>query len=251
MRNIPARVGKREQAIAPLPNAAIAAAVASAVAATEYFFRHYVLFWMPTLGTLQVNDMAALGMAYCLLIVIVGLVAQANWHRELRDLAQALREFLTQWTYTPWLLVMMLSLVILPAVDQWLLGGLRFPLRVSTFRNPDVWFAQAAPALEVLALIGVNGFFVPVAEEVLWRGVVQARLAQALPTAVAIGATATLFSLKHVAVDASWDRFLTLAAFGGICGLLAQRRTWRSSAALHLVVNTTTTAVALALGKGA
>ncbi len=47
------RGGKLEQATALLPNAAIAAAVVSAVVATEYAFRHYVLFWMPTLGTLR------------------------------------------------------------------------------------------------------------------------------------------------------------------------------------------------------
>ena len=247
--NAPTRVGKLEQAAAVLHNAAIAAAVVSAVVATEYVFRHYVLFWMPTLGTLRVNDMVALGMAYSLLVITVGSLAHGNWHQELRELRRALREFVTQRAYTPWLLVLMLSLVVLPAMDQWMLGGLRLPMRVSTFRNPDVWFAQAAPALEVLALIGVNGFFVPIAEEYLWRGIIQARLSQALPAAAAIAATAILFSLKHVAVDASWGRFLTLVAFGSICGLLARRHTWRSSAALHLVVNTATTAVALALGK--
>ena len=249
MTNAPAQVGKVEQAAALLPNVAIAAVVASAVVATEYFFRHYVLFWMPTLGTLRVNDMVALGMAYSLLTVTVGSLAHADWYQELRELGRALREFVTQWAYTPWMLGLMLSLVVLPAVDQWLLGGLRFPMRVSSFRNPDSWFAQAAPALEVLALIGVNGFFVPIAEEYLWRGVIQARLSQALPAVAAIAVTAVLFSLKHVAVDASWGRFLTLTAFGGICGFLAQRHSWRSSAALHLLVNTAATTVGLALGK--
>jgi len=67
--------------------------------------------------------------------------------------------------------------------------------------------------------------------------------------AQSLGMTAILFSLKHVVVDASWGRFLTLVAFGSICGIVAQRHTWRSSAALHLVVNTATTAVGLALGK--
>ena len=234
---------------AVLRNAAIAAAVVCAVVATEYAFRHYVLFWMPTLGTLRVNDMVSLAMAYSLLTVIVGFLARADWREELRGLGRAIREFVTQWAYTPWLVLMMLSLVVLPAVDQWLLGGLHIPMRVSAFRNPDTWFAQSAPALEMIALIGVNGLFVPIAEEYLWRGVVQARLSQVLPAAAAIAATAILFSLKHVAVDASWGRFLTLLAFGSICGLLAQRHTWRTSAALHLVVNTATTAAALAFGK--
>ena len=242
-----ALVDKLEHPGALFPNVAIAAAVASVVFAGEYVFRHYVLFWMPIVGTLRVNDMLALAMAYSLLTITFGSLAHAHWRQELRDLGQALRDFATRWTYTPWLLVMMLSLVVLPAVDQRLWAGLRFPMWVSSFRNPVVWFPHAASALEVAALIAVNGILVPIAEEYLWRGLIQERLLRVLPGAVAIGATAVFFSLKHVAVDASWGRFLTLVAFGSICGIVARRHTWRSSAALHLVVNTATTAVGLAL----
>ena len=240
---------KREDRKSLLPNAAIAAVLVIGVVASEYVFRHYVLFWMPTLGSLRVNDMLALAMAYLLLSIIFGSLMRANWNQELRDLGQALRDFMTQWTYTPWLLGVMLGLVVLPAADQWLWAGLRVPMWVSEFRNPDIWFAQAAWPLEVVARIGVNGILVPIAEEYLWRGLIQERLSRVMPAVAAIGTTAILFSLKHVVVDASWGRFLTLVAFGGICGIVAQRHTWRSSAALHLVVNTATTAVALALDK--
>jgi membrane protease YdiL (CAAX protease family) len=247
--NARAVVDKLEQPTALFPNVALAAAVVSVVFAGEYVFRHYLLFWMPTVGTLRVNDMLALAMAYSLLTIAFGSLTHANWRQEVRELGQALRSFTTQWTYTPWLLGLMLGLVVLPAVDQWLWAGLRFPMWVSSFRNAVVWFPQAASALEVLALIAVNGILVPIAEEYLWRGLIQACLLRVLPGAVAIGMTAILFSLKHVVADASWGRFLTLVVFGIICGIVAQRHTWRSSAALHLVVNTATTVVGLALGK--
>jgi hypothetical protein len=39
---------------------------------------------------------------------------------------------------------------------------------------------------------------------------------------------------KHVLVDASWGRFLTLAAFGIICGAAAKQKGWRSSAVLYI-----------------
>lgn len=247
--NAPPLVDKREHPTAQVLNVAVAAAVVSVVFASEYVFRHYVLFWMPTVGSLRVNDMLALAMAYSLLTITFGSLTHANWRQELRDLGQALRDFMTRWTYTPWLLALMLSLVVLSPVDRWLWAGLRFPMWVSGFRNTVIWFPQAASALEALALIAVNGILVPIAEEYLWRGLIQARLLRVLPGAVAIGLTAILFSLKHVAVDASWGRFLTLVAFGSICGIVARRHTWRSSAALHLVVNTATTAVALALGQ--
>jgi membrane protease YdiL (CAAX protease family) len=226
-----------------------AGAAAGVVVATEYVFRHFILFWMPTLGTLRVNDMVVLALAYALLTVAFGRLARTNWRDERRSLGRALRDFATRWSFTPWLLGLMLALVVLPAVDQRLWAGLRLPMWVSNWRNPDVWFAEAAPLLEPVARIGVNGLLVPVAEEYLWRGLIQPRLLLAMPAAAAIGTTAVLFSLKHVLVDASWDRFLTLAAFGAICGAMAHRHTWRSSAALHLVVNTATTAVSLAMAR--
>ncbi|MBA4388752.1 MAG: hypothetical protein C0404_12275 [Verrucomicrobia bacterium] len=244
-----ARVDKPEQPAALFTSAAVAAVVMSVVIAGEYVFRHYVMFWMPTVGSLRVNDMLALAMAYSLLTVAVGSLAHANWHQELRELGQALRDFATRRTFTPWLLGLTLGIAVLPAVDHWLWADLRLPMRISSFRNAAVWFPQAASALGALALIAVNGVLVPVAEEYLWRGVIQAHLLRVLPGAMAIGITAIAFSLKHVIVDASWGRFLTLVAFGSICGMVAQRYTWRSSAALHLIVNTMSTVVALVLGK--
>jgi membrane protease YdiL (CAAX protease family) len=233
---------------APAAALAMAATIACVVSAGEYVFRHYVLFWMPTVGSLRVNDMLALAMAYTLLTVIFGSVTHAHWRQELRDLMQALREFATRWTYTPWLLGVMLSLVVQSPIDRWLWAGVHVPMWVSAFRNEVAWFPQAAPALEVVALIAVNGMLVPIAEEYLWRGLIQARLLPVLPAPLAIGVTAIFFSLKHVIVDASWTRFLTLVAFGTICGIVARRHTWKSSAALHLVVNMATTAVSLAVG---
>lgn len=224
-------------------NLGAAALAAFVIVATEYAFRHYVLFWMPILGTLRVNDMAALAMTYSLLLVAFGSMAHARWREELTLLGNAFRDFATQWTFTPWLLGMMFALVVLSPLDQWLWAGLRFPMWVSGFRNQQVWFASIAPVLEVVALIAVNGLFVPVAEEYLWRGFIQPRLSLVLPASVAIATTAILFSLKHVMVDASWGRFLTLVAFGAICGVVAHRHSWRSSAALHMIVNTATTAV--------
>jgi len=38
-------------------NLSVALAVVGLVISVEYFFRHYVLFWLPVLGTLAVNDM--------------------------------------------------------------------------------------------------------------------------------------------------------------------------------------------------
>jgi len=49
-------------------------------------------------------------------------------------------------------------------------------------------------------------------------------------------------------VDASLGRFLALIAFGVICGIVAQRNTWKRSAALHMVINTAATITELIFG---
>ena len=70
---------------------ALAVSVVGLVIGGEYFFRHYVLFWVPTIGTLLVNDMS-LFLVYLLLTVFLGSFMQDNWRQELADVVQSLRE---------------------------------------------------------------------------------------------------------------------------------------------------------------
>jgi membrane protease YdiL (CAAX protease family) len=223
-------------------------AVAGLVTGGEYFFRHFLLFWLPTFGTLLVNDMLALFLVYSLLTVGLGALMHVTWRHELAGVGQALREGLASWSFTFWLLALVLSVWALSVVDRLLWGNVTLPMLVSSFRNSTVWLASLAPVLKVVSLIVVNGLFVPVAEEYLWRGLVQVRLLRVLATPFAIGLTAVLFSLKHAVVDASLGRFLALVAFGVICGVVAQRDSWRRSAALHMVANTVATVAGLVFG---
>jgi membrane protease YdiL (CAAX protease family) len=119
----------------------------------------------------------------------------------------------------------------------------------SSARNSNVWLPTLAPVLKVTSIIFVNGLFVPVGEEFLWRGFVQPRLARAMSVPLAIGITALCFSLKHVLVDASFGRFLTITALGVIFGIVAQRKSWKASAALHIVINMLSSIAALVLGS--
>jgi len=234
--------------LSSLRNLSVALVVACVVIGVEYFFRHYVLFWLPIIGTLLVNDMLSLFLGYLLLSVSVGLFMRVNWQQELSGIAQSLREGLTSWNFTFWVLTLLLSVWALSTVDRLLWGAIELPMFVSSYRNSTIWLASLAPVLKVVSLILVNGLFVPIAEEYLWRGLVQVRLTHLLPAPFAICLTAVMFSLKHAIVDASLGRFLALLAFGAICGIVAQRDSWRRSAALHMVVNTLATVIGLIVG---
>src|SRR3990170_3388463 len=230
-------------------NLGVALAVVGLVIGGEYLFRHYVLFWLPIFGTLLVNDMLSLFLVYLLLAVGLVPFMHVNWQQELAGIVQSLREGLASWNFTFWVLALVLSVWALSMVDRLLWGNIELPMIVSSYRNSTVWLANLAPILKAVSLILVNGLFVPVAEEYLWRGLVQVRLIRILSTPFAIGLTAVLFSLKHAVVDASLGRFLALVAFGVICGVVAQRSSWRRSAALHMVVNTIATVLGLILSQ--
>ena len=228
---------------------AIAFSVVVLVMGAEYSFRHFVMFWAPVIGTPLVNDMLALCAVYVLLAAALGAATHLDWPRALADVRRELGEGLQRWSFTRWVLLLVLAIWVLSVVDRLLWGRVALPMSLSASRNPHVWGAALAPILKPVTLLVVNGFVVPVAEEFLWRGIVQVRLAHVLPAPVAIGLTAVFFSLKHALVDASLARLLTLIAFGAICGILARRDGWKRSAALHLVVNTVLTATTLVSGR--
>lgn len=89
---------------------------------------------------------------------------------------------------------------------------------------------------------------IPLAEEYLWRGVIQPRLVAAWSFAPAGVVTAMLFSLKHAIVDASLGRLLTIMCFGLVMGVYAARSSWRASAVAHAFANLIATSVAILIG---
>jgi membrane protease YdiL (CAAX protease family) len=192
--------------------------------------------------------MISLFMAYFLLLVGIGKVMKTDWPQELAGIWQAIQASARSWDSTFWFILLVLSIVILPFFDKLFWGRFTLPMVVNPYQNSIVWLSDLAPIMTVLSLILVNGVFVPIAEEYLWRGIVQARFLRILPAPLAIGITSVLFSFKHVLVDASWGRFLTLAAFGGICGIVAKQKGWQSSAALHIFINTIATVMGLVMG---
>jgi len=229
-------------------NASAAFVLVSLIIGVEYICRHYLMFWLPTIGTLRVNDMLSLVCAYSVLAGGLGSLMGVDWIEELAGVGQALRDCMTSWRYTGWIVATALSLGLLPILDRLVWAGMHLPMLTSSARNSIVWLPTFAPLLKGTSFIFVNGLCVPLGEEFLWRGFVQSRLVRAVPVPLAIGITAVCFSLKHVLVDASFGRALTIAALGIIFGILAHRKSWRASAALHIFINTLSSIMALVLG---
>ena len=234
--------------VSALRNACAAFGLVGLIVGTEYVCRHYLMFWPPTIGTLRVNDMLSLVCAYSVLAGGLGWVMGVDWLEELTGVGQALRDCVTSSRYTGWIVASALCLALFPILDRLVWAGMHLPMLTSSARNSTVWLSTFAPVLKATSLIFVNGLFVPVAEEFLWRGFVQTQLARATSVPLAIGITAVCFSLKHVLVDASFGRALTITALGIIFGISAHRKSWRASAALHIIINTLSSITALVLG---
>ncbi len=219
------------------------------IVVVEYLFRHYVLYWYPQIGALRVNDMLSLSIGYVLLVGTFGFISDTDWRKESVGLRQEIRKLLTSWEYLGWVAAMYSIVLVLPILDQLLWGDITLPFFTSPYRNPLVLLKGLSQPLIFISLLLVNGLFIPFAEEFLWRGLVQPRLATVVKLPIAIGVTAVLFSLKHVIVDGGMGRFLMVIGFGAILGLLAQRKTWRSAAAIHMFVNSLSTITLFVVGQ--
>ncbi|UPM42987.1 CPBP family intramembrane glutamic endopeptidase [Halocatena salina] len=111
----------------------------------------------------------------------------------------------------------------------------------ATFGTAVTEVLRRTPPLAVVFLLG-NGVAVPIAEEQVWRAVVQSEFVASWGAVVGILLTAVLFALKHVVVDGSVVRLTTLVGLGLVLGLLRHRYGTVSSVVTHIGMNLYSTA---------
>lgn len=231
-----------------------ALALAGVIVVAEYAARRGLAPALPIVGAPVVNDMLASAVCYAV-VVTFAIPARS---RTAEALGSALRAVLARAaSWLPWAgaVLFLVSVVALTLADSALWGAVRLPV-VTAPPSDVVVAAGAAQPLSILALVLVNGLMIPLAEERLWRGIVQPRLVLAWGPVPALAVTAALFSAKHAIVDGSLGRLLALALGGLVLGLVAYRAGhgdarqdgWQASAVSHVVGNLVATSVAIAAG---
>jgi membrane protease YdiL (CAAX protease family) len=242
------------EATAPARTTGVALGLAGLIIVAEYLARRVLAPSLPILGVPVVNDMLAAAICYGALVT---LTASAS-SRSLAALGDALFGVGRQATrWLPWVgaILFLTAVLVLVPLDRWLWGAVQLP----SFTAPAstiVLFADAATPLAIVSLLLVNGVVIPLAEERLWRGLIQPRLRLSWGVVPGLLVTAVLFSLKHVIVDASPGRLMALTAGGLVLGVVAFRSVhsegdrggWRASAISHMVGNLVATGLALAAG---
>jgi membrane protease YdiL (CAAX protease family) len=231
-----------------------ALALAAAIVVAEYLARRILAPTLPTIGSPTVNDMLLAAVCYGLLVTLTAPPSA----RSPAALGRTLLAVLTRaGSWLAWVggLAFFLAVVFVAPVDASLWGDVKLP-SFTPQPSDTVLLAGLATPLAIAALLVVNGVVIPLAEERLWRGLIQPRLFSAWGLAPALLVTAVLFSLKHVIVDASLGRFVAITLGGLVLGYVAHRaggadggrRGWQTSAVSHVLANVAATCIGLAAG---
>lgn len=93
-----------------------------------------------------------------------------------------------------------------------------------------------APWVIVIMLLG-NGVAVPIAEERVWRGIIQTDLVARLGAVGGISVTTIVFALKHVLIDGSLVRVGSLLVLGAGFGMIRHRWGTGASTIAHILTN--------------
>ncbi len=235
--------------LSPLVAVVQALSLAGIITTTEYLARRALAHWFPPLGAKITNDQLASAIAYLGLVGIVAWLWNISLSGQVKRLARQLLRFPREQLF--WIgfgLSGACVVVVAPLdgfLDETLWSKLKFPAWESPWWFSEVWLKQWAWVLVPLSLLVVNGVVVPVAEEFLWRGIIQRTLSWSWGAPAAVCLTAALFSLKHAVVDASLSRLLFITALGAIWGYVALRRGWQASAVLHAAMNTLATSLVI------
>jgi uncharacterized protein len=216
--------------------------IAAAIVAVEYLARHVAAFAVPTLAEPRVNETLAGGVALVALSLVTARVVGARGlgHALVGVLASARR-----WEAWAGGVSALAAGFGVGLVDRVLWGNVvlrsfSLPLQDTTL------LVSASRWLVPASLVVVNGLIVPLAEEWLWRGLVQPRIVRTYGGPAGIAITAAACSLEHAIVDASLQRLLAIGISGAVFGVVARRASWKASALAHVVASSVVAALAVA-----
>ena len=102
-----------------------------------------------------------------------------------------------------------------------------------------------ASPLAMLALVLGNGLLAPLVEEYAWRGYIQTRLVHEWGLAAGLAATTVGFAAKHLIVDWSLVRPITLLVGSAALSVIAHRWGTAASTLAHAATNTAATLLAI------
>lgn len=219
----------------------------AAIAVVGWVVLEVAIRWSAVAATVQLLDEPFVGNALSLLLGLPAMAAVLGWYASRSGLPPGAWDF--EWNRRAIVAGLLASVVGFVLVSgAALVDAALFDLAATS----DALTGSIAGAVEEYPLIAVvfvlgNGLFGPIAEEVVWRGIVQTELVERWGPALGIGVTAVLFAFKHVVVDLSLARITTLLTLALVYGLVRHRWGSGASTVTHVAVNLAASAGTLAL----
>ena len=216
----------------------------------EFFARRVGAVILPTIFDYGFMDLLCLGAIYLIICPAVYLLQRGGVRQKACYTGFSLKNIVQRNTLFTAIIIIVLGIQVVNRLDLLLFSGINYnPAFISSLENhlgkPVYVNAPMYPEYSKIAtsiiFILVNGLWVPVAEEFLWRGVIQTKLSYHTSPWVAITVTSILFSVKHAVVDLVLTRLLFLFVFGLAVGWAKQRTNIWISTLSHGYINLTGT----------
>jgi hypothetical protein len=177
----------------------------------------------------------SLGVASSCLLLATHVILWVLFDRRRRRIGQSLSDLGYRFTWSAGVLGAVCGLALLgtvrltAAIDARLFGPAIEPEAMRMFAEAGVW--------AVLPFLLGNAILAPVVEEFAWRGHIHAVVARDRGETIALVTTALLFAVKHLLVDLSLARVVSLVVGSFLLGLVRLRMGTFAATVAHFGLN--------------
>ena len=212
----------------------------------EFTSRRIISVLLPTYFNYFFMDLICLGGFYAVLCMIVYLLVGGDVKKKTCYTGFNINDWYQRVTFYNAALAVVIGIQVVNRFDvlffsginwnPWLYEFIQTTFNTTIYTNTPLYAEHYKIAVSIVFTL-VNGIWIPIAEEFLWRGVIQTKLSYHMNPWTAITIVSILFSAKHCAVDLVLTRLLFLISFGLTAGWAKQRTNTGISTTTHIYIN--------------
>ncbi|MCW4013717.1 MAG: CPBP family intramembrane metalloprotease [Candidatus Bathyarchaeota archaeon] len=230
----------------PIRDIILALVLALIIIAGEFTSRRIVSVLLPTYFNYFFMDLVCLGGFYAVLCLIAYLLIGGDVRQKTGYTGFNINDWYQRVTFYNAALAVVIGIQVVNRFDVLFFSGynwnpqlyefIQTTFNTTIYTNTPLYAEHYKIAVSIVFIL-VNGLWVPIAEEFLWRGIIQTKLSYYMNPWTAITIVSILFSAKHCVVDLVLTRLLFLISFGLTVGWAKQRTNTGISTTTHIYIN--------------
>jgi len=230
----------------PIRDIPLAFLLALIIIAGEFTSRRIISVLLPTYFNYFFMDLICLGGFYAVICIIAYVLIGDDVRQKTGYTGFNINDWYQRVTFYNAALAVVIAIQVVNRFDVLFFSGFNWNPQLyefiqSTFNttiytNTPLYAEHYKIAVSIVFIL-VNGIWVPIAEEFLWRGIIQTKLSYYMNPWTAITIVSILFSAKHCVVDLVLTRQLFLISFGLTAGWAKQRTNTEISTTTHIYIN--------------